>query len=382
VIPAPASYCVVFSAGFLGGSELFNLEFMRRAAEQGAYARAILPERGAMWDALEGLAAERIVLGVPPELTSLSRFDERVGWRSLPRRVRALAGYLRRLRREISRSPGPVVLLGFRAQLAGSVALVGLGRTVLWVVHEVVPAGPFARLWQLAARRADLVLTYSRAAGEQRAMRGASVRVAAVRLELDAFAAVRPPQVPPRVLGLVGDLFPIKNHLGALEVIRALRDQGHEVRGLLVGRDAPADAQAAGYADEVRQTAQADGSASVTAAAPGEMSGRMAEMDLLLHLTTVPESFGRVCVEAMAAGRPVVAFDHGAVPEVVRGAGVLCPPGDLDAVARTVAALRADEAEFSRLSAAARALALERFGASRGPDLADEFARFVVAGSA
>lgn len=40
------------------------------------------------------------------------------------------------------------------------------------------------------------------------------------------------------------------------------------------------------------------------------------------------EQFGRVAVEAMAAGVPVVASDTGALPEVVGGAGIVVPEGD------------------------------------------------------
>lgn len=56
----------------------------------------------------------------------------------------------------------------------------------------------------------------------------------------------------------------------------------------------------------------------------------------------VLEQFGRVAVEAMSTGIPVVASALGALPEVVGEAGVLVPPEDVDALAAALRALAAD----------------------------------------
>lgn len=45
------------------------------------------------------------------------------------------------------------------------------------------------------------------------------------------------------------------------------------------------------------------------------------------------EQFGRVAIEAMACGVPVVTSDAGALPEVVAGAGIVVPHGDATALA-------------------------------------------------
>jgi hypothetical protein len=56
---------VVFSAGFLGGSELFNLEFLRRARELGVEIDAIVPSEGTVAEALRSLVRTLQVVELP-----------------------------------------------------------------------------------------------------------------------------------------------------------------------------------------------------------------------------------------------------------------------------------------------------------------------------
>ena len=62
----------------------------------------------------------------------------------------------------------------------------------------------------------------------------------------------------------------------------------------------------------------------------------------VLVVTSEHEGFCVPVVEAMAAGLPVVAFDQGAVPEVLGGAGVLVSDKDPYALAAAIAALLRD----------------------------------------
>lgn len=64
------------------------------------------------------------------------------------------------------------------------------------------------------------------------------------------------------------------------------------------------------------------------------------------------EQFGRVAVEAMAQGVPVVASDTGALPDVVGGAGVLVPPGDAAALGDALVSVGTDPARAAALTSA------------------------------
>jgi glycosyltransferase involved in cell wall biosynthesis len=72
-----------------------------------------------------------------------------------------------------------------------------------------------------------------------------------------------------------------------------------------------------------------------------------------LETTTWIEQFGRVALEAMATGVPVVASDSGSLPEVVGDAGSLVPPGDPEALAAAIGDLAtSDLDELGRLARA------------------------------
>ena len=76
-------------------------------------------------------------------------------------------------------------------------------------------------------------------------------------------------------------------------------------------------------------------------------SGELAAIYRTFDVLAVPslptarwmEQFGRVVVEAMACGVPVIASRSGALPDVVGGAGVLVPPGDVPAWSQALAEL-------------------------------------------
>ncbi len=74
----------------------------------------------------------------------------------------------------------------------------------------------------------------------------------------------------------------------------------------------------------------------------------------VLVVTSEHEGFCVPVVEAMAAGVPVVAFDRGAVPEVLGGAGVLVGDKDPYALAASISALLADAPRRDAMVAAGR----------------------------
>jgi glycosyltransferase involved in cell wall biosynthesis len=85
---------------------------------------------------------------------------------------------------------------------------------------------------------------------------------------------------------------------------------------------------------------------------------------LVVPSRTLPnwkEQFGRVILEAMACGVPIIGSDSGAIPGVIAGSGLVFPEGDAEALADRLQTLIRDPALRRELGARGRRRVLESF---------------------
>ncbi len=97
-----------------------------------------------------------------------------------------------------------------------------------------------------------------------------------------------------------------------------------------------------------------------------DMPDVMASLDVLVSASW-SDAFGRVLIEAMAAGKPVVAAAAGGAPEVVQDGitGVLVPPRDPQAIARAVLHMLQDSQLRQKMGSAGQKRAQECFSLDR-----------------
>ncbi|MDN3637924.1 glycosyltransferase [Simiduia curdlanivorans] len=119
-----------------------------------------------------------------------------------------------------------------------------------------------------------------------------------------------------KVLCLPGRITRLKGHLEFIELIHELHQKGQVVFGLIVGGDDP---RRQGYLQEVKQRIAELGLSKyiIFAGHRADIKEIYAISDLVFSLSTKPESFGRTVLEPLAMGRPVVAYDHGGVGEIM-----------------------------------------------------------------
>jgi glycosyltransferase involved in cell wall biosynthesis len=166
-------------------------------------------------------------------------------------------------------------------------------------------------------------------------------------------------RVPGRIMTTASADVPMKGLAPLLEALAKVRTERDDAHLVVIGKpkgksNIPALIERLGLDGAVRFV-------------HGVTTDRIVELYAEAELAAVPslyEGFSLPAVEAMACGLPIVATTGGALPEVVGRDGVtglLVPPGDASALAAALVRALDDGALRSRLGAAGRARALERF---------------------
>jgi glycosyltransferase involved in cell wall biosynthesis len=108
-----------------------------------------------------------------------------------------------------------------------------------------------------------------------------------------------------------------------IRLIARLIELGRPVHGLIVGEPHP---RKLAFLDELKALAVTLGVSQHLSflGHRGDLREIMAVSALVFSLSTDPEAFGRVSLEALALGKPVVAYDHGGVAEQLQ---VIFPDG-------------------------------------------------------
>lgn len=145
------------------------------------------------------------------------------------------------------------------------------------------------------------------------------------------------------LIGLAGRITPWKGQDLFLRIAAEWARQNRAGRFVIIGRafneDAPFEAS-------LKEFIRAGGLESRVQFVPfqADIAAALSQLDVLLHCSTKPEPFGRVIIEAMAVGTPVIAARAGGVPEIITAGadGGLVAPGDAAGYVAQLTALLSD----------------------------------------
>jgi glycosyltransferase involved in cell wall biosynthesis len=263
-----------------------------------------------------------------------------------------------------------------KAFVVSAVAALVTGRSLVWHLHDILTAehfGPLVRrVALLAAKMSGCgIIANSRATADSFvALSGgaASITVIYQGIAEAPFATVTAAQIAALRGGLGGEgqvyagvfsrLAPWKGQKIFLEALA----QVPGVIGVIVGdglfgeggyvREVMACIETLGLRDRVRMLGFRD-----------DVPALMRAMDVIVHCSIAPEPFGRVVIEGMLAGRPVVASAGGGVLEILEDGrtGFLVEPGDTDALAAVLRRILATPDRGDAVARAGQAHARQHF---------------------
>lgn len=358
-------------SGELGGAELCLADIVEFAGERSA---VLLFQDGPF---AELLRARKITVHVATLPKMAARVDKAA---SLFAYLRATPGIFRLILRglRIAKDFDLLYANTAKALIVGAVLAFLLRKKFCFHLHDILSADHFSatnrRLIVCLANRAKAVVGNSLATAQAFQSNGgkkALVRVIPNGFEISRF---RPPLgkrspallggVPPSDFPLVGLFGRITRWKGQDVLIKALAELPG-VHGLIVG-EALFTAEDRIFREEIRKLSVDLGVADRIhfVGFRRDIVPLLFRVDLVVHCSTSPEPFGRVIVEAMLAGRPVVAAKAGGALEIVNDheTGLLVQPGDFRALAAAIHELLENPQLAATLGESAKRDAEKRFG--------------------
>lgn len=375
---------VVGHTAQVGGAELALLRVAESLDDRDVELQVLLWEAGPLVARLRAVGARVAVLPFDRSANRATREQSRAPLQVL-RTVFAAIGFVPRLVRAIRGSRCDVVVANtLKAALVVAIAAPLAGRRWVWHLHDRLAAdylpGPLLRALGLVAAVGPRGLV----ANSQATL--ATLPSRARRRAVVAYPGLLPGAFEPAdartgdpVVGIVGRISPTKGQREFLAAAAVVASTHPDVRFRVVGaalfaeagyeHDLVAQAAALGIDDRVEFTGWVD-----------DPSRALRDLTVLVHASPVPEPFGQVVAEAMAAGVPVVATDAGGVPEMLDPArtgqadtrrviadgvhvtdlGVLVSPGSIRALAEGIEHVLTDPGQAAERAAAAHQAASDR----------------------
>ncbi|AMM14140.1 lipopolysaccharide biosynthesis protein [Burkholderia sp. PAMC 28687] len=364
-------------SGQLGGAEICLLPLAVRCTPR---SEVLLLSDGPFRDRLR---AEGVTVSVESDARIQGIKKERMKFGTLA----ALPGILRQVRMIAERAkPFDMVFLNTqKALILGAFSRALHGKPTVWHVHDIVSREHFGRLHLTLIKWAvkvgvDHVVANSRASADalikltglpRSAVPVVHNGVDMTRFGDDASQASAVIEQRRTALGLPRDAFLVglfgrftqwKGQHVAIDAIARVPDAHLVLVGdALFGETA--------YAQGLRTQAEALGITDRVhfAGFQHDVASWMKAMDVIVHASTQPEPFGLVIIEAMAAGKPVIASNGGAVPEIVRHGenGMIIEPGDASKLAVAISTLQREPEMAKRIAAQGHADAGQHFSIDR-----------------
>jgi len=327
------------------------------------HAHVILGEDGPLAERLQRAGVSVEVLPLTASTRELRRDAVRLGGASPAVALSTLAYSARLARRLRALKPDLVHTNSLKSGVYGALAARAAGVPLVWhlrdrIAEDYLPRSAVSAMRTFIAAMADGVIANSTATLTTLPAR-ARARGTAIPDSVDGpdpgvqgEHASTPPGAA--TFGMLGRIAPWKGQDLFLRAFAAAFPAGDE-RAVLVGVPMFGEDDHERELRDLVQRLGLDGRVEFRGFRE-DIWRELASFDVLVHASLIPEPFGQVVIEGMAAGLAVIAADEGGPAEVIADGetGRLFASRDPDALAAVMRALAADPAARRRLGRAAR----------------------------
>ncbi|WP_299954897.1 glycosyltransferase [uncultured Modestobacter sp.] len=356
------------------GAELAMLRLLPGLAEHDI--TVIAGEGGPLEARLRELPVRLVRVALPAQLRGLGR---QTGWRAIPAAAVASVGYTSRLIGVLRQGDFDLIHANStKAAVFGTLPGLTTRTPVIWHLRDQLTreymgrsaglirilAGCFAA--GVLANSASTLSTLPRSRGPR------VVAASPLGPEVDFDFAPQSPE--PLVLVMIGRISPWKGQDVFISALAALPEDAWKTAYIigspLFGED---DYLASltrliadlGLADKVVLVGQVD-----------DTTPWLHRAHLMVHASVLPEPFGQVIVEAMAAGTPVIATNAGGPAEIITAGvdGLLVEPGNVNALTTAISQLHGSPDDRESMIRAARETAAQYRLAAIAPRVLDTYA--------
>lgn len=335
----------------LGGGGKSLLGLLSHLPASGWNAHVAVPGEGQFTDAL-------VDMHIPHTIYPFSPLE----WRRPLDSVKGTATWLRLFRQV---NPRLIHANGF--DLSRSFSLAAGIAGIPYITHVRFPVEPDGARWTLRrlpkpaafifnsyAMKSALWPTFSALAPDSRPY------VVHNAVDLESFTVAPWPEGPVCRIGMIANFAPFKRHEDFLRMAAEMVKVRQDLEFWIVGEDT----QGTGRRMELENLAQTLGVGPYV-----RFYGHRTDIPAImqqLHLLVVPsqfEPFGRVVIEAMACGRPVIGSRDGGIPEIIEEGktGHLIELGDCHGFAQAALSVLADRDKWKNMSRHASVAARNRF---------------------
>lgn len=338
----------------LGGGGKSLLGLLSRLPESGWKAHVVVPGEGQFTDALVDMQIPHTIFPFKPLewKRPLAGIRTTLAWRKLFSQI----------------SPALIHANGF--DLSRSFALAAGTLGIPYITHVRFPVEPVGARWTLRGLPKPAAFIFNSHAMKDALWPNLSVLaphscpyVAHNAVDLESFVPTPWPEGSMLRIGMVANFAPFKRHEDFLNMAAEMTKTRQDLEFWIVGEDT----QGTGRRTTLEQLTRDLGIESYV-----RFLGHRSDIpDIMtqLHLLVVPsqfEPFGRVVIEAMACGRPVIGSRDGGIPEIIDNGqtGYLVEVGDYEGFARAALALLSDKEKWEGMSRLAVAAVRKRFSSA------------------